>query len=193
MHTRPRLQQILIAVAACLAMPALAGCGGATATTTAPKTIPAIPFRSAAFTGNTLPTRYTCDGQDISPPLEWGAVPPGVKSLALFISGFRRPKERVFSVEWAVAGLNPSLHKLRAGQLPPGAFLGTRGGKPARYSVCPKKRATMLYEFELFGLPAADKLASNFASLRTLASLVLPQSPDLAKAYGNFYAFYTRK
>jgi Raf kinase inhibitor-like YbhB/YbcL family protein len=33
--------------------------------------------------GGLIPSKYTCDGQDISPPLEWKDVPAGTKSLAL--------------------------------------------------------------------------------------------------------------
>lgn len=39
---------------------------------------------SSAFTeGSMVPAKYTCDGQDISPPLEWKNVPAGTKSFAL--------------------------------------------------------------------------------------------------------------
>lgn len=42
-------------------------------------------LRSHAFRdGAMIPRKYTCDGDDISPPLEWNAAPAGVKSLALF-------------------------------------------------------------------------------------------------------------
>jgi Raf kinase inhibitor-like YbhB/YbcL family protein len=32
-----------------------------------------------------IPKEYTCDGQNISPPLEWDAVPGGTESLALIV------------------------------------------------------------------------------------------------------------
>jgi Raf kinase inhibitor-like YbhB/YbcL family protein len=39
---------------------------------------------STAFSeGNMIPSKYTCDGQDISPPLEWKDAPAGTKSFAL--------------------------------------------------------------------------------------------------------------
>lgn len=39
---------------------------------------------SAAFTnGDPIPVRYTCDGQDLSPPLAWSGAPPRTKSFAL--------------------------------------------------------------------------------------------------------------
>ena len=32
-----------------------------------------------------IPARYTCDGEDLSPPLAWSGLPPGTASLALII------------------------------------------------------------------------------------------------------------
>ena len=39
---------------------------------------------SSAFTeGTMIPAKYTCDGQDISPPLEWKISPAGTNSFTL--------------------------------------------------------------------------------------------------------------
>lgn len=39
---------------------------------------------SPAFTnGGPVPVRYTCDGEDLSPPLAWSGAPPGAQSFAL--------------------------------------------------------------------------------------------------------------
>ena len=45
-----------------------------------------MPLRisSPAFADDgTIPTKYTCDGQNDAPPLEWSGVPEKAKSLAL--------------------------------------------------------------------------------------------------------------
>jgi Raf kinase inhibitor-like YbhB/YbcL family protein len=43
-----------------------------------------ITVTSSAFQqGSSIPSQYTCDGSDISPPLAWQGVPPGAKSIAL--------------------------------------------------------------------------------------------------------------
>ena len=41
-------------------------------------------IKSKAFSeGGMIPSKYTCDGEDISPPLAWSGVPESAKSLAL--------------------------------------------------------------------------------------------------------------
>ena len=41
---------------------------------------------SPAFAaGDEIPIRYTCEGDDVSPPLAWSTPPAGTKSLALIV------------------------------------------------------------------------------------------------------------
>ena len=43
-----------------------------------------IKLTSPAFKeGGMIPSKYTCDGEDISPPLKWDNVPPGTVSIAI--------------------------------------------------------------------------------------------------------------
>ncbi|HEV3035007.1 MAG TPA: hypothetical protein VGX72_09470 [Solirubrobacteraceae bacterium] len=147
----------------------LAGCGSGTATD------PAIPLKSPAFAHSTIPARYTCDGQNVAPPFEWGAVPPGTRELVLFMLGFTPQGSShgvSVTVEWVVAGLNPQLHGLPAGKLPPGARLAlTSTGQPQRYSMCPAKGTSKQYQFELYALPGGDAVAPEFQGLSLLAAL----------------------
>ena len=41
-------------------------------------------LRSSAFAnGAVIPVRYTCDGDDVSPPLSWSGAPPATRSFTL--------------------------------------------------------------------------------------------------------------
>lgn len=46
----------------------------------------AFELTSSAFeSGGAIPSRYTCDGEDVSPPLAWGDPPEGTKTYALIV------------------------------------------------------------------------------------------------------------
>jgi hypothetical protein len=43
-------------------------------------------IRSTAFAdGAPIPSRYSCEGDDVSPPLAWTGIPAGAKALALVV------------------------------------------------------------------------------------------------------------
>ena len=45
-----------------------------------------LTISSPVFVHNShIPVTYTCDGLDISPPLQWAEIPPNTRSLALII------------------------------------------------------------------------------------------------------------
>ena len=48
-----------------------------------------------------IPPRYTCDGKDVSPPLEWSGVPAGAKSLALVVEDPDAPDPAAPTMTWA--------------------------------------------------------------------------------------------
>ena len=65
---------------------AVSACSGGESEPTTDQEVAAlsIEITSSAFTeGARIPTRYTCDGEDRSPPLKWAGVPQGTKSIAL--------------------------------------------------------------------------------------------------------------
>ncbi len=76
----------------------------------------ALILRSSAFEdGGTIPSKYTCDGEDRSPPLEWGAVPEGTQSLALIVDDPDAPDPaapQLTYVHWVLYNLPPALNGL---------------------------------------------------------------------------------
>src|SRR4051812_4009309 len=74
----------------------------------------AVPLTSPAFAeGGRLPAAYTCDGAGISPPLAWGAVPQGTRTLALIVDDPDAPGGPW--VHWVLYDLPPSTRALPQG------------------------------------------------------------------------------
>jgi hypothetical protein len=103
----------------------------------------ALTLTSGAFRPNQpIPARYTCDGEDLSPPLAWAGVPAGTRSLALIIDDPDAPDpkhpQRVW-VHWVVYNLPPDATGLAEGTaLPPGTQVGRNDWNHANYGgPCP--------------------------------------------------------
>lgn len=90
-----------------------------------------------------IPTMYTCEGQDVSPPLTWSDVPPGTKSLALIVDDPDAPDPaapKMTWVHWVLYNLPPTAAGLPEGvkALPPGAKEGENDWKRTGYGgPCP--------------------------------------------------------
>lgn len=115
---------------------------------------------SPAFGQNgSIPPQYTCEGDDISPPLAWYDIPPGTKSLALIVDDPDAPDpakpQRVY-VHWIVYNISPITLKLplnaaRTG-LPLKALHGTNDwGKQTYGGPCPPI-GRHRYFFKLYAL-----------------------------------------
>lgn len=68
-------------------------------------------LESSAFSSEGMvPAKYTCDGNDVSPPLAWSGVPAGTKSFALIADDPDAPMG--IWVHWVVWNIPPSITKL---------------------------------------------------------------------------------
>ena len=120
---------------------------------------------SPAFAADgTIPARYTCDGDDVSPPIQWNAVPDGTQSLALVVVDHDAPVTGG-STHWVVAGLDPP-----AGGLGEATKEGVAGRNDAGTSgwsgPCPPS-GTHSYVFTLY----AFDHATDFGAAPTRAAV----------------------
>lgn len=106
----------------------------------------ALKLTSSAFqAGGKIPSRYTCEGIGVSPPLAIAGVPSAAKSLALIVDDPDAPDPKApqrVVVHWVVHNLAPDTQSLAedaANQgLPTGAVAGTNDRKlNAYYGPCP--------------------------------------------------------
>jgi Raf kinase inhibitor-like YbhB/YbcL family protein len=60
-----------------------------------------LTITSAAFAANgEIPTRYTCEGDDVSPPLAWAGAPATTKSFALVVDDPDAPDPKAPKTTW---------------------------------------------------------------------------------------------
>lgn len=106
--------------------------------------------------GGMIPSKYTCDGQDISPPLSWKAVPEETKSIALIVDDPDAPFGTF--VHWVLFNLPADANELsenvpKEKTLPDGALQGTNGFKRIGYGgPCPPSNGPHRYYFKLYAL-----------------------------------------
>ena len=115
-------------------------------------------IQSPAFEeGGSIPSRYTCDGKDISPPLQWTGVPEGARSLALIVDDPDAPDPaapRMVWVHWVLYNLPPDVQGLPEAvmALPPGTLEGINDWKRTGYGgPCPPA-GRHRYFFKLYAL-----------------------------------------
>jgi len=106
---------------------------------------------SSSFQDNTkIPSKYTCDGEGVSPPLSFVDVPGNAKSLALIMDDPDSPN-RTF-VHWILYNIDPKTIEIQENSVPQSANLGlTSLGKPGFVGSCPNV-GTHHYHFKLYAL-----------------------------------------
>jgi Raf kinase inhibitor-like YbhB/YbcL family protein len=119
--------------------------------------VASMTVKSLAFSANeTIPVKYTCDGPDLSPPLQWSQAPKGSESLALICEDPDAPVG--LWVHWVVWGLPPDSTALPEA-VTNGRILSTeaRQGKNDFGNIgyggpCPPPGKPHRYYFKLYAL-----------------------------------------
>ena len=124
-----------------------------------------IKVTSSAFEeGGLIPAKYTCDGADISPPLQWDAAPEGTKSIALISDDPDAPMGTW--VHWVLFNMPAETKELAEDiptdeTLPNGARQGTSDfGRVGYGGPCPPS-GTHRYFFKIYALDAELDLAAG--------------------------------
>ena len=105
-----------------------------------------LTLKSIAFdNGDTIPSKYTCKGEGISPPLAWTNVPQTARSLILIVDDPDAPDPKAPKmtwVHWVLYNIPPDVSALPEGlvsaKLPPGTKEGVNDWKRPGYGgPCP--------------------------------------------------------
>ena len=121
---------------------------------------------SAAFSANdTIPTKFTCDGPDVSPKLNWSEPPAKTQSFALIMDDPDAPVGTW--VHWVLFDLRADTKELSEGvakqeQLPNDARQGRNDfGKIGYGGPCPPAGKPHRYFFKLYALDAKLNLKAG--------------------------------
>lgn len=108
---------------------------------------------SPAFINNAkIPVKYTCKGENVSPPLIIKDVPPNAKSLVLTVEDADSGSPAW--VHWFVFNIPPRINTVPEGKIPENGLEGRANGGTRGYEgPCPVYfRGTHHYRFNLYAL-----------------------------------------
>ena len=135
-----------------------------------------LSISSPAFQdGEKIPAKYTCQGQDISPPLKWNRVPNETQSLALIVDDPDAPSG-VFT-HWVIFNLPPDSRELpeavpAASQLPSSALQGKNDfGKIGYGGPCPPPGYPHRYRLTLYALDRQLDLKAGSSKKQVLNAM----------------------
>lgn len=121
---------------------------------------------SPAFdNGDAIPAKYTCEGRDISPPLQWTGVPNGTRSLSLVCDDPDAPTGTW--VHWVLYDVPPKFSELAEGV--PTSEVTPEGMKQGRNDFdrtgyggpCPPPGKAHRYYFRVYALDIAPGLPAG--------------------------------
>jgi Raf kinase inhibitor-like YbhB/YbcL family protein len=153
----------------------LSGCRSARQEEPSMTATTSISVQSPAFgEGQPIPRRYTCDGENVSPPLRWTGIPAGTGSVAVVVDDPDAPAGTY--THWVVVNIAPTITSFDQAHAPPNAQqVVNSAGKAAYTGPCPPA-GTHHYRFTVYALPAAieprhtGSLAGALKAIRTSAT-----------------------
>ena len=120
-----------------------------------------------------LPSRYTCDGDGISPPLRFQGVPEKAQNLVLMMEDPDVPKViRMDGVweQWVVWNIPPATQSIAENRIPPGVIGKNTDGGSAYYPACPPDREHR-YFFKAYSLDVLLELPTDSDKKRVIKAM----------------------
>ncbi|HEX9709558.1 MAG TPA: YbhB/YbcL family Raf kinase inhibitor-like protein [Candidatus Thermoplasmatota archaeon] len=143
-------------------------------------------MESPAFApGAVVPTKYTCSGADVSPPLMWAEAPPGTRAFALVCDDPDAPAGVwdhwvAYDIPGVAVGLPEAVPAAAA--LPDGSKQGKNGWGTVGYrGPCPPRGKPHRYFFRLYALsqPLGLPAGATSAQVRDAAKGATLETAEL--------------
>lgn len=132
----------------------------------------AIRVSSPAFEGGSaIPRKYTGEGEDVAPPLEWTGLPEGTREVALICDDPDAPMPEPF-VHWVLYKITANKAGLPEGSLA-GALEGRNGFGRVGYGgpMPPEGHGTHHYHFKVYALDAELEATPGLSKDQLLAAM----------------------
>lgn len=144
-------------------------------------------LQSLSFgSGESIPRKYTCDGDNISPELQLVDVPTETKSLALVVEDPDSP-DGMFT-HWFVWNIDPLTHIFPEGSVPDRGIEAVNSFGHKHYGgPCPPPGAAHRYYFRVYALNTMLNFADDADMER-----ILPELESRALAEAEIMGIYSR-
>ncbi len=121
--------------------------------------------------GEDIPVEHTCDGEDVSPHLEWSDPPSGVKSFTIIVDDPDAPGGSF--IHWTLYNLPGGLRSLQEGAaLPKEALQGENGfGRISYGGPCPPAGSAHEYRFWVYAVSEDLPLERGAQGIDVIAAL----------------------
>ncbi len=148
---------------------------------------------SSTFENNqTIPSKYTCDGDNVNPPLTFSDIPKEAQSLVLLMDDPDVPKnlklDGVFD-HWIIYNIDPSITGIDENSIAPPGSVGLNSAQKNAYAgACPPD-GQHRYFFKLFAL---DTMV-EFPDAKTVSKqMVIDAMQDHIVAQAELIGVYAR-
>jgi hypothetical protein len=153
--------------------------------------IKGMTITGSAFAPNgAIPQQYTCDGEDVSPPLQWRNIPADAGALVLIVID-DNSTGMGSGIRWMVGDISPSSKGVAEDATPEGSIEGAdTQGHTGYGGICPAPGKTSTIEFVLYALRRKIPLSAGF--MPAIAEGEYGEGKDLLGSAAVAYAVYHR-
>jgi Raf kinase inhibitor-like YbhB/YbcL family protein len=134
-----------------------------------------LPVSSSSFTnGQTIPSRLTCDGPDVSPDIQWGEAPAATQSYAIVMND---PDAPLGFTHWLAYNIPANIHELPEGASTPTKRIDQAGeginsfGNVGYGGPCPPGATPHHYVFHVYALDVNPGLAAGVSTEQVVVAL----------------------
>jgi Raf kinase inhibitor-like YbhB/YbcL family protein len=131
-------------------------------------------FSTTAFEdGAAIPEKYSCEGENVSPPLTWGNVPEGTESFVIVIDdpdaipvvGYKWNHLVLFNMPKTLTSLKEGIDALDIASIK-GQMLPNSSGYLAYEGPCPPPNLSHTYEFSIYAIDEENITDVNILSTK---------------------------